>query len=115
MTWEALEAVLSATGYEYARQGSYAEAGELPATFFTFWNLSTPEESFYDNQPTKKVWEWQIYLYTKDPALMYSLMDDTLSMARSAGFVLQGRARDIDSGEPGYVGRTATLLYVETI
>ena len=39
MTWEALEPILAATGYEYARQGSYAATGPLPETFLTFWNV----------------------------------------------------------------------------
>lgn len=111
MTWEALEAVLEATGYEYARQGSYADAGPLPASFFTFWNVETPETAFYDDAPNAAVWRWQVYFYTSDPALLYSAMDSLLDDARARGFVLEGRAHDIDAGEPGYAGRTARLAY----
>ena len=115
MTWEALEQVLEGTGYEYARQGSYAEEGPLPATFVTFWNVDTPESRFYDDVPNAAVWRWQIYLYTTDPAIMYSAMDSLLADAREAGFVPEGRAWDIDSGEPGYVGRTVRLRYVQDL
>ena len=115
MTWEALESVLEATGLEYARQGSYAEAGELPASFWTFWNVETPEDAFYDDIPTRAVWRWQVYYYTKDPATLYSAMDSLLADAREAGFVPEGRAWDIDSGEPGYVGRTVRLAYMEDL
>lgn len=113
MTWEALEPVLAATGYEYARQGSYAPEGPLPASFFTFWNVSTDEDQFYDNSPFRAVWRWQIYFYTKDPSLMYSVMGSLIASARAAGFVPEGRAEDIDAKEPGYVGRTVHLRYPE--
>lgn len=115
MTWEALEPVLQATGYEYARQGSYADAGELPSTFITFWNLDTPTASHYDNEPNRAIWRWQVYLYTKNPAIMYTAMQDLLAAAKQAGFVLEGMAWDIDADEPGYVGRTARLAYCETL
>lgn len=115
MTWQALEAVLDGMGYEYARQGSYAEQGDLPATFLTFWNIETPEARFYDDAPTVAVWTWQVYLYTKDPSIMYSAMDRLVDSARAQGFVPDGRAWDIDAGEPGYVGRTVRLRYVQDI
>ena len=113
MTWEALEPILAATGYEYARQGSYAATGPLPETFLTFWNVSTDEDVFYDDAPHRAVWRWQVYLYTKDPSLMYSAMDALIASAREAGFVPEERARDIDAKEPGYVGRTVHLRYPE--
>ena len=115
MTWEALEAALEATGYEYARQGSYADAGPLPASFFTFWNIETPETAFYDNGPSAAVWRWQVYFYTKDPSLMYSVMGSLIASARAAGFIPEGRAEDIDAKEPGYVGRTVHLRYPEDL
>ena len=115
MTWEALEGILSATGCEYARQGSFSESENIPDTYFAFWNLDTPEDGFYDNNPTRAVWHWQVYLYTKDPSIMYSKMDELIALARQSGFVPDGRAWDIPTDEPGYVGRSVRLLYVETI
>ena len=115
MTWEALERILSATGCEYVRQGSFSESDEIPDTYFAFWNFDTPEDSFFDNSPTRTVWYWQVYLYTKDPSIMYSKMDELLALARQSGFVLDGRAWDIATGEVGYVGRTVRLIYIETI
>lgn len=115
MTWAALETVLEGTGYPYARQGSYSEDDALPDTFVTFWNIETPEDSFYDNEPNRRIWRWQIYLYTTDPSIMYSAMDALLDDARANGFVLEGRAFDLSTDEPNYIGRTARLLYVETL
>lgn len=115
MTWEALEPILAATGYEYARQGSYAPDGPLPASFFTFWNVSTGEDQFYDNGSHRSVWRWQVFFYTMDPSIMYSAMDSLIASAREAGFVPEGRAEDIDAKEPGYVGRTVHLRYPEAL
>lgn len=115
MTWEALEPILAATGYEYARQGSYAEEGDLPASFLTFWNDRTSEDSHYDNRPHRAVWRWQVYFYTRDPALLYTVLDSVTESARSAGFVPEGRAEDIDAHEPGYVGRTIRLRYMQNL
>lgn len=113
MTWTALEALLDATGLEYARQGSYAGAGSLPESFFTFWNIETPETRFYDNVPHAAVWRWQIYYYTKNPETLYSAMDDLIADARERGFIIDNRARDLDADEPGYSGRTVRLAYIE--
>ena len=115
MAGEALERVLESTGFEYARQGSFAEAGPLPSAFFTFWNVDTPLESHYDNEPARRIWRWQVYFYTTDPSLLYSAMDSLLATAREEGFVLEGGAWDLSADEPGYVGRTARLAYCESL
>lgn len=113
MTWEALEPILAATGFEYARQGSYAPEATLPESFLTFWNDRTSEGQFYDNGHHLVIWRWQVYFYTRDPSLMYSVMDGIIASAREAGFVPEGRAGDIDAQEPGYVARTVRLNYPE--
>ena len=115
MTWQALEPLLEATGWDYARQGSFAAEGPLPATFWTFWNDRTSEDQHYDDMPHRAVWRWQVYLYTQDPAIMYSAMDSLIASARAAGFVPEGRAEDIDAKEPGYVGRTVRLRFAENL
>ena len=111
MTWEALEPLLESTGYPYFRQGSLAPDAPYPESFFTFWNQDTPEDTFFDNRPHSADWSWRVYFYTKDPALLYSVMDSLLESARAAGFIPQGRARDLASDEPDTVGRTILLTY----
>ena len=111
MTWDALEALLESTGYPYFRQGSLAPDDPYPESFFTFWNVDTPEDSYFDNGPHAANWSWRGYFYTKDPAPLYSVMGDFLESARAAGFISQGRARDLSSDEPGTVGRTIQLTY----
>lgn len=95
----------------YSRQGSYGDGEELPEAFFTFWNAETPEDLFYDNNPTRVTWRWLVYFYTSDSDKVFSLMDEFIEEARRHGFLVDGRARDIPSNEPGYIGRYVAVLY----
>lgn len=111
--WIKLEEVFKKTGLEYSRQGSYGEDDEYPESFFTFWNFDTPEEGFYDDEANRSVWYWQVYYYTKDPATLYSKMDEFVRLAKEAGFVVEGRGHDIPSDRPDYPGRMITIKYME--
>ena len=115
--WENLENVLNkfeeATGAPYFRQGSLVNVDPLPATFLTFWNTTTPESSFYDDEAHSAIWTWTIYFYTTDPSIIYTAPTQFLKLAKAEGFILQGKANDIPSGIEGYVGRYLTLKYFE--
>lgn len=111
--WSKLEEVFETLGVEYARQGSYAKNAKLPETFFTFWNADTPEQGFYDNKANSAVWFWYIYFYTKDPAVLYSKLEDFIRIAKEKGFIISGRPKDISSNEPNYYGRYVQIKYVE--
>lgn len=111
--WSKLEPIFEELELPYSRQGSYEEAEELPESFFTFWNMDTPEEGFYDNDAHKAVWLWAVYFYTKNPALIYSKLEQFITLAKKAGFIAEGRGRDIASGIPDYNGRYVVVKYVE--
>lgn len=115
--WEKLEEVLNEfeeeTQTPYFRQGSLVNMDDLPKTFLTFWNTTTPESSFYDNDPHSAIWTWAIYIYTTEPSVLYSLPSRFLKLAKAKGFILQGKANDIASGIEGYVGRFLTIKYFE--
>lgn len=111
--WSKLEPIFEKLELPYSRQGSYEEDAELPESFFTFWNMDTPEEGFYDNDAHKAVWLWAVYFYTKNPALIYSKLEGFIKLAKKAGFIAEGRGRDIASGIPDYNGRYVVVKYVE--
>lgn len=111
--WSKLEEVFELVGLEYTRQGSYSDDATLPQSFFTFWNADTPEQGFYDNKAHCAVWYWYVYFYTKDASLLYSKLDDFIRIAKEKGFIAQGKAKDIASGEPDYFGRYVQIKYVE--
>lgn len=111
--WTKLEEVFKEINLPYSRQGSYKEDAELPESFFTFWNADTPEGGFYDDKAHQAVWVWYIYFYTSDPGLIYSKLNQFITMAKEKGFIANGNGKDIDSGEPGYLGRYVQLKYIE--
>lgn len=115
--FEKLEVVLNKfeeeTQTPYYRQGSLIDTDELPNQFLTFWNSETPQSSFYDNEPSRAIWTWEIYFYFKNPKLLYTLPNKFIEIARENNFILQEEARDIASGVQGYLGRYLTIKYSE--
>ena len=111
--WSRLEDVFEKVGLPYYRQGSFSSEGEYDPSFFTFWNPDTQNSAFYDNESNKSIWYWNIYYYTNDPATLYSKMDEFVKVAKEAGFIVDGRGRDIQSDRPDYPGRTISIIYIE--
>ena len=111
--WAKLEEVFEKLGLEYSRQGSYSDESEYPESFFTFWNDETPERAFYDNEAIQAVWHWTVNYYTNDPATIYSKMDEFIELAKGAGFIIDGKARDVASDRPDYPGRSVRVIYLE--
>lgn len=99
-------------GYKEAegffRQGSLVD-DEYPDEFFTFWNIDTPEDSFYDNKAHRYVDIIQVGFYTNNAANIYSVMDNFVEKAKEKGFVLRGRPKDADADQPGYFGRVCVV------
>jgi hypothetical protein len=111
--WEKLEPIFQELELPYSRQGSYEEDEDLPESFFTFWNMNTPESGFYDNHAHKAVWFWAVYFYTKNPALIYSKLDEFIKLAKEKGFISEGRGHDVASGVPDYSGRYIIVKYID--
>lgn len=111
--WSKLEEVFKDMGYPYSRQGSYQEGETIPDSLFTFWNADTPEDGFYDNKADRTVWMWYVYFYTKDPNLLYSIFDEFYAKAKAKGFIPDGKAKDIPSDVPDYLGRYMVIRYVD--
>ena len=53
---EELVNLLSTFGYPVIQQGSMGEDEAYPDSLFTFYNIDTPDDGFYDNNPTRSVW-----------------------------------------------------------
>ena len=111
--WSKLENLFIKMNLPYYRQGSFQDGESIPESLFTFWNADTPENGFYDNEAHEAVWVWYVYFYTKNPALIYSTMEQFVAYAKADGFILQGKAHDIPSDEPNYFGRYVALKFIE--
>ena len=98
-------------GLPYFKQGSLSDE-EYPASFFTFWNIDSPNDSFYDNKETRNIEYIQVGFYTNDANLQYSKMADFINRAKQKKFIIRGRDRDANADKKGYVGR---MVYIRKI
>lgn len=112
--WELLEEVFEEIGIDYSRQGSYSVDDELPESFFTFWNTSSVSRFLYDDDSKDTHWSWYIYFYTKNPTLIYSKLEEFITIARAKGFYIDGEGQDIPTDNVNYIGRMVAIEYVAT-
>lgn len=98
-------------GLPYFRQGSMSDEDYKPS-FFTFWNIDTPFDSFYDNRASRYIEYIQVGFYTNDATKIYSVMDDFISRAEEKGFVIEGRPKDANSGKSDYFGRVCYIRII---
>lgn len=103
-----LFALLEEIGLPYFRQGSMSDV-EYPSSFFTYWNIDTPYDCFYDDKDVRHNEYVQIGFYTNDPELIYSQMEDFIKKAKEKGFVIAGKPRDANSDEENYFGRVCYI------
>lgn len=101
-------------GLPYHRQGSLANK-EYPPSFFTFWNIDTKNDSFYDDKEHRYIEYVQIGFYTNDANQIYSVMDDFIQRAEAKGFVVEGRARDANADDDNYFGRVCYLRIINNL
>ena len=101
-------------GLPYFRQGSMSDADYQPA-FFTFWNIDTLNESFYDNGERRYIEYVQIGFYTSDANKIYSVMDDFIVRAKQKGFVVEGRAKDAPADKDNFYGRVCYIRIIHNL
>lgn len=106
--------ILSTFGYEVYRQGSMSDDEEYPETFFTFWNNDSPDHSHYDNSDYGTDWDFDVNVYSIDPALTYSLLTDVRTALKAAGWIVPSKGHDVASDEPTHTGRGINVFYLET-
>ena len=95
-------------GLPYFRQGSLSDE-DYKDSFFTYWNINTPNTSYYDNNETRYIEDVMIYFYTNDAKLIYSKMDEFIEEAKKAGFVVTSRAYDTPADKDNYYGRLVRI------
>lgn len=109
-----LFALFDEIGLPYFRQGSLSDE-DYPPSFFTFWNIDTPHDSFYDNKATRTIPFFQIGWYTNDASKIYSQLDEGGEFylkAKEKGFVFAGGAQDADADKDNYFGRVCNIRII---
>lgn len=99
-----LISVLEKFGYPVFLQGSLNENDAYPDSFITFWTDDVTDEAHYDDEPTAWAWDFAVIFYSNDPALVNSKPAEIRAALKAAGFIPQGKGRDIPSDEPTHTG-----------
>lgn len=102
---------LAALGFPVYLQGSAPEI--YPDSFITYWTINTPAAAEFDNALMLTEWQFYIYFYSTDPALVQSVPAQMRSALKAAGFIPQGKGRDLLSDEPTHTGWVQEFTFFE--
>lgn len=94
-------------------QGSLLPAEPYPDTFFTFWNDSTEDQAFYDNDEHKCIWSFSVNLYSTSPETVNTILLSVKSLLKQNGWIVLGKGYDVPSDEQSHTGRGIDVIYIE--
>ena len=104
-------------GLPYYRQGTLTDDGYDPS-FFTFWNIDTPQDRFYDNKLTRYNEYVQVGFYTNNASKIYSQLDvggEFYEKAKAKGFVYAALPQDADADKETYLGRVCYIRIIHNV
>lgn len=106
--------LLSSFGFPVFRQGSLTAETAYPDTFFTFWNSTEEGQSFYDNETASVVYDFDVNVYSNDPAAAYSLLERSRKLLKGNNWIIATRGYDVPSDEITHIGRGMQVQYLQT-
>lgn len=109
---ELLIQVLESFGFPVFLHGTLGDDEPFPPAFFTFITVDSPDEYPFDDTPTKTAWEYQITFYSADPRQVKQYAAESRTTLKAAGFIPQGKGRDIPSDEPTHTGWICNYYYL---
>lgn len=109
-----LIALLETFGYTVRQQGSLA-GKSYPDSFFTFWNGSSEDRAHYDNEPIDFVWQFTVYFYSTDPALVNTKLLDAIALLKQHGWIISGKGYDVPTDVITHTGRAFDALFIERV
>ena len=110
---DALITILESFKHPVFRQGSMSNEASYPATFVTFWNNDSPDHAHYDNTEYGTHWDFNVYVYSTDPSLTYSLLSDIRTALKAADWIVTSKGFDVASDEATHTGRAIECIYME--
>lgn len=93
---------LAALGYPVYLQGTAPQ--EYPEHFITFWTIDTPAAAEFDNALMLTEWQFYVYFYSTDPVILQSGAAAIRAALKDAGFIPQGKGRDLLSDDQAHTG-----------
>lgn len=97
----------------YCKQGSASVWATYPETFITFWNNDSPDHAHYDDSRFGTAWDYNVYVYSSDPDITYSLLDQLREAFEEAGWICPSKGFDAASDEPSHSGRGIQIYKLE--
>lgn len=104
--------VLNTFGFPVILHGSLGADEPFPYDFFTFQIIDSPSTAIFDNTPTKTAYNVQVNFYSASPVNVESYANQARTALKAAGFIPQGKGRDIPSDEPTHTGWTCDYYYL---
>ena len=97
--------VLSEFEFPVLLQGSLLPDEPYPDDFFTFWNNSSDLDSFYDDNSTEIIYDYDINFYSNNPENVYKYIELAIQKLKKAGFEI--------SDEITHTGRGFTIEFIK--
>lgn len=92
-------------------QGTLSES--YTDSFITFWTDEVPEADFLDDEPAAALWNFSVNYYSDDPTKVNTVPDQIRTALKEAGFIPQGKGRDLPSDRPTHTGWTMDFIVRE--
>lgn len=99
--------------YPVYLQGSLSVDDAYPDSFFTYWNNSTDDDAFFDNEETETIWDFDLNFYSNDPDLVNTVLLQAKPLLKAVGFIPNGSGHDVMSDEATHTGRGMNILFIE--
>lgn len=100
-------------GFPVFLQGTLNEDEEYPDNFFTYKNMETEGQEFYDNDENACVWEFILAFYSNDPSLIDKNLLKAKELLKKQDFIVSGKGYDVASDKITHTGRGILVQIIE--
>ena len=106
---------IEAVGYKNLvyLQGSMNPDEAYPDKFVTILTIGSPDAAHFDNVSVGTAWKYQVINYANDPLVVAEDAKKIRIALKAAGFIPQGKGRDIPSDEPTHTGWVTDYYFLE--
>ena len=106
---------LESLNYPVFQQGTMNHEEGYPDSYFTFKNMNTTGDTFYDNEEHSVIWFFIVAFYSNDPELVNTELLKAKSKLKEKGFIVSGKGNDVESDEPTQTGRGIAVKKIENL
>lgn len=107
--------LLESLKYPVFQQGTMNQEEGYPEAYFTFKNMNTIDDSFYDNEEHRTIWVFIVAFYSSNPDLVNTELLKAKKTLKENGFIVSGKGNDVDSDEPTQTGRGIIVKKIEIL